>query len=676
MNSQGYTKDNIHKGNTKIVAGGIDVDGLIRIGDQSAGGDGYVLPAVKGTEGQVLTMNADNTSSFEDAGGGVGTSRVLQNLFNMTNPSVIFNPSTFRPLYTNKNGSDIITTADIAVGGSVRFRTKGYLYNGTPGFTALGQFRLNIGVPNSSTTFDFYSNNGLFIRDVGMSASDPNVGRGWWEINITITKIDASNNCTIGVSGLYNCVASTGVTSDTFDIQFYDDPTTFTTRLPNNSSSNTISPIPFWNTLPSTFKLELAWKQTAFDANAIATEYTIDYCNVDTQVLTTTTAPATDHNTLANLNVGDPHSQYAKNGGRVGGQLIAGGLSGGDSLILKNSVFSTNNLALNNTDTRFEKNIDIGTNQILDGVNNSIDFVGGDMNFLNTSLTNRIVLASQNNIDILANNQIKLGVPNASSNIVITSTDTLLNQDLNMNNNAIVNAPLIDSTTSPLALNCGLGNSITLDGSFITFFQGGGSFVPSFTPSSFDMNNGGINDVSSINGFTPSGGVFAGTADSLTLTASTAEQSILPTSFVGTTAVPANGFKVGDSFHCVLAGDFGSNNGDTLTIRLKAGPTSTTILATLVVPLNNSSGSSFETEIDFQLRNIGSAGVADICSNFDFTYNQSGGGGAFVGERGVFQNNTTFDTTILNTLEITAQFSSTNASNTIKTIVSKLSKDF
>jgi hypothetical protein len=67
MNSQGYTKDNIHKGNTKIVAGGIDVDGLIRVGDQSVGGDGYVLPAVKGTEGQVLTMNADNTTtSFKD----------------------------------------------------------------------------------------------------------------------------------------------------------------------------------------------------------------------------------------------------------------------------------------------------------------------------------------------------------------------------------------------------------------------------------------------------------------------------------------------------------------------------------------------------------------------------------------------------------------------------------
>jgi len=182
--------------------------------------------------------------------------------------------------------------------------------------------------------------------------------------------------------------------------------------------------------------------------------------------------------------------------------------------------------------------------------------------------------------------------------------------------------------------------------------------------------------VNSINGFTPVGGLFSGTSDSLTLSASTVEQTILPLTFVGTLSVPPDGFQIGDSFHCVLAGDFGSHNGDTLTIRLKAGPASTTILGTLVVPLNNSSASSFETEIDFQIRNVGGAGVADIVTNFDFTYNQSGGGGAFVGERGVFQNNTTFDTTVLNTLEITAQFSSNNVANSIKTVVSKLTKDF
>jgi hypothetical protein len=98
--------------------------------------------------------------------------------------------------------------------------------------------------------------------------------------------------------------------------------------------------------------------------------------------------------------------------------------------------------------TSFEKNIDIGTNQILDGVNNSIDFIGGDMTLLNTSLTNRIVIASQNEIDVLANSQIKLGVPNASNNIVITSTDTSLNQALNMNNNNINDVLNINSASS------------------------------------------------------------------------------------------------------------------------------------------------------------------------------------------------------------------------------------
>ncbi len=102
-------------------------------------------------------------------------------------------------------------------------------------------------------------------------------------------------------------------------------------------------------------------------------------------------------------------------------------------------------------------------------------------------------------------------------------------------------------------------NYLTLDATEITSFE------------DFNMNNNDITNVNvlqsstvvnlaSINGFTPQGGLFAGTTDSLILTASTAEQSILPTSFVGTLSVPVNGFQTGDSFHCVLAGDFGSNN--------------------------------------------------------------------------------------------------------------------
>jgi hypothetical protein len=294
------------------------------------------------------------------------------------------------------------------------------------------------------------------------------------------------------------------------------------------------------------------------------------------------------------------------------------------------NINSTTNINLNPSgNVAINGDVDIGSNRIL--AVPEIIGDGGDMTIRNGAGESILLNSATNTIDILNNN-------------------------LNMNNNRIV---------------CGDYETTT---SFITFF-GLGGITPTFTPSGLDMNNGSVNSVSSINNITPVGGLFAGTADSLTLTASTTEQSILPTAFVGTLNVPPNGFAVGDSFHLVLAGDFSSQNSDTVNIRLYAGATSTVLLADLAVSLVSSSGVSFEVEVDFQLRTIGGAGVADICSNFDFTYN-GGAGDAFRGERGVFQNNTTFDTTTNNVLLITAQFSSANANNSIKTLVSKLSKTY
>jgi hypothetical protein len=192
-------------------------------------------------------------------------------------------------------------------------------------------------------------------------------------------------------------------------------------------------------------------------------------------------------------------------------------------------------------------------------------------------------------------------------------------------------------------------------------------------PTNFLNNN--IRNVATINGIQPSGGLSAGLSNSAILTASTAEQSILPLTFVGSRQVPPNTFKAGDSYHAVLSGNFSSQNGDTLTIRLKGGTTGTTILATVVIPLNASTGVFFEVEIDFSVRAIGSTTVADLATNFDFTYNQNVGG-SFQGERLVTVNNTTFDTTILNQLEITAQFSSANANNSIETVLSNLTKTY
>jgi len=188
-----------------------------------------------------------------------------------------------------------------------------------------------------------------------------------------------------------------------------------------------------------------------------------------------------------------------------------------------------------------------------------------------------------------------------------------------------------------------------------------------------DLNQNGVVNVGSINGLTPQGGLSSGTSNSAILTASTAEQSILSATFVGSRTAPANTFRAGDSFVAVLAGNFSAANGDTLTLRLKGGPLGTTVLSSIVVPLNNASGTFFELEVDFVVRALGAAGVADIVANYDFSYNQASGGN-FQGERKCEVNNTNFDTTVDNVLDITAQFSSTSANNSIETLLSALGK--
>jgi len=198
--------------------------------------------------------------------------------------------------------------------------------------------------------------------------------------------------------------------------------------------------------------------------------------------------------------------------------------------------------------------------------------------------------------------------------------------------------------------------------------------------SNLDMNNNDILNtnnlnVNSINGLSAVGGLSSGTSNSAVLTASTAEQSILSNTFVGSRTAPANTFQQGDAFTAILAGNFSSNNGDTLTIRLKGGATGTTILSTIVIPLNNSTNEYFELEIDFVIRQIGVATVAELAVNYDFSYNQASGGN-FQGQRLCELNNTTFDTTISNALDVTAQFSSTSGSNNIETLLSTLGKTY
>lgn len=151
------------------------------------------------------------------------------------------------------------------------------------------------------------------------------------------------------------------------------------------------------------------------------------------------------------------------------------------------------------------------------------------------------------------------------------------------------------------------------------------------------------------------------------------EQSIIDGTALGSLSIPDNTFKVGDSFRLTLRGLFGAHNNDTITIRIKSG---TTVLSSSgAITLPTITDKRFELIVDFTIRAIGGAGVASIVSGGGFTYNKNSAY-SYEGQDFISVNNTTFDTTITNTLEVTAQFSSANASNQIQSMVAILEKTY
>jgi hypothetical protein len=165
-------------------------------------------------------------------------------------------------------------------------------------------------------------------------------------------------------------------------------------------------------------------------------------------------------------------------------------------------------------------------------------------------------------------------------------------------------------------------------------------------------------------------GLFAQTGNSVTVSGTTSELSIVG-SGVGTLSVPTNGFSVGDSFAVRVSGDLGANNGNTLTLRVKSGSAEFGVVGPISMP--NVTSSHFSFEITFTIRAVGTAGNAKIQSSGFFTFTQNAGS-SFEGDNFSTLNDTTFDTTIPNVLDLTAQFNSTNAANFIFTEILVLNK--
>ena len=170
---------------------------------------------------------------------------------------------------------------------------------------------------------------------------------------------------------------------------------------------------------------------------------------------------------------------------------------------------------------------------------------------------------------------------------------------------------------------------------------------PQYRPQAGDVLTGGLGD-GSLAWANP--GLYSGISDGIAITGST-EQSLLPTSGVGSLTVAANTFRVGDTFHLVCAGDIlVGDNVDTITVRLKQNGT---ILGQLTIKMEDTIDPVFfELEVDFTIRSIGATG--QVITNFDFTFNKNLIKD-FRGSRHVKLS--TLDTTTSSTLALTAQFS-------------------
>ncbi len=141
---------------------------------------------------------------------------------------------------------------------------------------------------------------------------------------------------------------------------------------------------------------------------------------------------------------------------------------------------------------------------------------------------------------------------------------------------------------------------------------------------------------------------------------------------MGTLTIPANGFQVGDSFRAVFGGVMNANNNQNITIRVKAGS---------IVLLNSGPqnlGSSvindvWSLNIDFTIRAIGAAGVASIVSLGSFHYTKTNNA-SVQGFGFNTVNNTTFDTTVSNALNVTAQWGNASSGNNIYSDIFILNK--
>jgi hypothetical protein len=167
-------------------------------------------------------------------------------------------------------------------------------------------------------------------------------------------------------------------------------------------------------------------------------------------------------------------------------------------------------------------------------------------------------------------------------------------------------------------------------------------------------------------------GLFSQTASSAPITNTTVETSLLDGG-VGTLSVPPNGFNVGDSFLAIMSGYLNSANNQQLEIRIRSN--GSLLADTGIITLNTATNRDFNLQIYFTIQAIGGAGVASIVTGGNFAYTKNAST-TLEGTAFSTRNNTTFNTTVLNTLVISAQWGASNPNNIIYSDIFTLTKTF
>ena len=168
--------------------------------------------------------------------------------------------------------------------------------------------------------------------------------------------------------------------------------------------------------------------------------------------------------------------------------------------------------------------------------------------------------------------------------------------------------------------------------------------------------------ISGINPISIVGGLYAQTALGPIITNTIIETSLVGAG-VGTLTVPANSFQVGDSFVAKMCGHLSCANNETIHIRVKSN--GITIADAGIFTMKITTNKYFELTIDFTVTKIGIGGVAELFTNGQYSYNHNAAG-EIAGNNFALISNTVFDTTIVNTLTITAEWGAANINNSIQ----------